>query len=171
MTIQSILKRATLLLGAPTATPELLPARDRLLAALDSAVAELARAFPIQARCRVTVADGSVPLPATVLSPRGLYCADKKVPLRVEEGRLIAPDGNYTLVYYRIPPVASVMDETAQLPYPEDLQMALPFYCAALYVMGEDHALYTRLMEQYNTKLAAALGHRPAAGVEAEGSL
>ena len=33
--------------------------------------------------------------------------------------------------------------------------------------MGEDQALYLRLMEQYNTKLAAALGFRPAAAVEA----
>lgn len=171
MTIQSILKRATLLLGAPTATPELLPARDRLLAALDSAVAELGRCFPIQARCRITSQEGHAPLPATVLSPRGLYQAGKRVPLRIEEGQVAAPDGDYTLVYYRTPPVPSTMEETDCLPYPEDLQMALPFYCAALCVMGEDYALYTRLMEQYNTKLAAALGHRPAAGVEAEGSL
>jgi hypothetical protein len=91
--------------------------------------------------------------------------------MQVEEGKLIAPDGDYTLVYYRVPPVASEMEETAQLPYPEDLQMALPFYCAALYIMGEDYALYGRLMEQYNTKLAAALGYRPVAGVEAEGNL
>ena len=70
-----------------------------------------------------------------------------------------------------MPPLASEMEEQQTLPFPEDVLRALPFYCAALYVMGEDNALYNQLMEQYNTKLAAALGYRPAANVEGGGCL
>lgn len=171
MTIQAILKRAATLLGAAEGTPEGLPARERLLAALDSALGELARTFPLQARCRVNMEGGEAALPATVLTPRALYRAGKRVPLILSEGKLLGEDGAYTLVYYRVPPLASALEETAILPYPEDLLRALPFYCAALYVMGEDQPLYAALMEQYNTKLSAALGYRPAAGVEGGGSL
>ena len=171
MTIRSILKRATSLLGAAEGDPEVLPARPRLLDALDSALGELARCFPLQARCRITVQDGAAELPPTVLTPRGLYAEGKRVPFLLDGNLLLAEDGSYTLVYYRVPPEASGMEETAELPYPEDLQRALPFYCAALYIMGDDPALYAKLMEQYNTKLAAALGYRPSASVEGGGSL
>lgn len=171
MTIQVILKRAASLLGAAAGAPEMLPARERLLTALDSALGELARCFPLQARCRISVADGGAELPETVLTPRALLENGKRIPFSLDGKNLIAKEGSYTLVYYRVPPMASEMDETAELPYPEDVLLALPFYCAALYVMGEDHALYNQLMEQYNTKLAAALGYRPAAGVEGGGSL
>lgn len=171
MTIRSILKRATSLLGAAEGDPEVLPARPRLLDALDSALGELARCFPLQARCRITVRDGAAELPPTVLTPRGLYAEGKRVPFLLDGNLLLAEDGSYTLVYYRVPPEASAMEETAELPYPEDLQRALPFYCAALTVMGDDPALYAKLMEQYNTKLAAALGYRPSASVEGGGSL
>ena len=67
--------------------------------------------------------------------------------------------------------VASEEEEETEVLLPEDLALALPFYCAAVYVMGDDPALYNRLMEQYNTKLAAALGYHPVAGVESGGSL
>lgn len=171
MTIQAILKHAAALLGAAQGTPEVLPARERLLAALDSALGELARSFPLQARCRITVTGGAAALPETVLVPRGLFCNGKRVPLCCSDGEIHAEDGSYTLVYYRVPPLASAMEQTAVLPYPEDILRALPFYCAALYVMGDDNSFYNQLMEQYNTKLAAALGYRPAAGVEGGGSL
>lgn len=171
MTIQAILKRATVLLGISEGSPELISAQERLLAALDSALGELARCFPIQARCRIKVCNGEAELPAVVLTPRALIRDGKRVPLRLQEGKLLAADGEYTLVYYRVPPEASTMKETATLPYPEDILRALPFYCAAVYTMGEDYALYLRLMEHYNTKLAAALGYRPAAEVEAGGSV
>lgn len=171
MKIQSILKRAALLLAAPEGSPELLPAKARLLMALDSALGELARVFPIQARCRILVSNGSAPLPPKVLSPRALLKEGRRFPLQIEEGQLIAPDGEYTLVYYRVAPIASEMEADAELPFPEDLLLAVPFYCAALCVMGEDDSLYAQLMEQYNTKLAAALGQRPVAGVEARGTL
>lgn len=171
MTIQAILKRAAILLGAADGAPEVLPARERLLTALDSALGELARCFPLQARCKITVTDGEAQLPETVLTPRALFKEGKKVPLYFFDGALIAEDGVYTLVYYRVPPLASAMQETESLPYPEDVLRALPFYCAALYVMGEDRNLYNQFMEQYNTKLSAALGYRPAAGVEGGGVL
>lgn len=171
MTIQEILKRALHLLGTAEGAPALLPTRVRLLEALDSAVGELARVFPLQARCRLDFADGEAPLPETVLSPRVLLKEGKKCPIILSEGRLLGEDGPHTLVYYRVPPLASEMEETAALPYPEDILRALPFYCAALCVVAEDPNLYSRLMEQYNTKLAAALGHRPAAGVEGGGCL
>lgn len=171
MTIQAILKRATVLLGVPEGAPELLPSKGRLLAALDSALGELARCFPLQARCRITINDGFAALPPHVLTPRALLREGARVPLRFSDGQLLGEDGDYTLVYYRVPPAASEMEETETLPYPEDIQRALPFYCAALYVLGEDDSLYAQLMEQYNTKLASALGYRPAAGVEARGSL
>lgn len=171
MTIQAILKHAASLLGAAEGKPEVLPARERLLAALDSALGELARSFPVQARCKITVTDGLAALPSTVLVPRALYCDGKRVPLCFSEGKLLAEDGDYTLVYYRVPPMASELAQTSTLPYPEDILRALPFYCAALYVMGEDNNLYNQLMEQYNTKLATALGYRPAADVEGGGSL
>ncbi len=171
MTIQAILNRAVSLLGADVGTPALLPARPRLLAALDSAVGEMARCFPLQARCKITLTDGSAALPPQVLTPRALYQGGKRIPLVLEDGKLIGEDGDYTLVYYRIPPDVTKMEERETLPYPEDILRAMPFYCAALYVMSEDYSLYTRLMEQYNTKLAAALGYRPAAAVEAGGSL
>lgn len=145
--------------------------KERMLAALDSALGELSRCFPIQARSRIIAVDGVAELPATVLTPRALLRAGKRIPLVLNEGKLLAEDGEYTLVYYRIPPEASAMEESVILPYPEDLLRALPFYCAAVYVMGDDYALYLRLMEQYNTKLSAALGYRPAAVVEAEGSV
>lgn len=171
MTIQAILNRAVSLLGGSVGSPALLPERGRLLAALDSAVGEIARCFPLQARCKVTIADGTADLPPQVLTPRALFQGGKRVPLVLEDGKLCGRDGSYTLIYYRIPPDVTRLEETAQLPYPEDLLRAMPFYCAAMYVMGDDAALYTRLMEQYNTKLAAALGYRPAATVEAGGSL
>ncbi len=171
MTIQVILKRAASLLGAAAGAPEVLPARERLLAALDSALGELARCFPLQARRRITVQDGAAALPPMVLTPRALYAEGKRVPFSLDCDQILAEDGDYTLVYYRVPPLATEMEETADLPYPEDVLRALPFYCAALYVMGEDNYLYSQLMEQYNTKLAAALGYRPAAGVEGGGSL
>ncbi len=171
MTIQSVLKRAALLLGTAEGAPEGMPSRERLLAALDSALGELSRSFPLQARSRVTVENGVGELPATALVPRALYGSAGRVPFTVEERDLCAEDGSYTLVYYRVPPVASQLEETAQLPYPEDLQLALPFYVAALTVMAEDPVLYGRLMEQYNTKVATALGYRPAAEVEGGGSL
>ena len=171
MTIQAILKCAAVLLGVPEGAVEQNAVYERLLSALDSALGEMARCFPLQARCRVTAVDGAAELPAAVLTPRALLRAGKRVPLQFNERELIAEDGDYTLVYYRVPPMASAMDRSAMLPYPEDLLRALPFYCAALCVMGEDQALYLRLMEQYNTKLAAALGYRPAAAVEAEGSI
>lgn len=171
MTIQAILNRAVALLGYGVGTPSLLPERGRLLAALDSAVGEIARCFPLQARCKITLIGGAAALPPQVLTPRALFQGGKRIPLILEEGRLLGKDGDYTLVYYRVPPDVTQLEETAQLPYPEDILRALPFYCAAMYVMGDDYALYTRLMEQYNTKLAAALGYRPAATVEAGGSL
>ncbi len=171
MTIQSILKRATLLLGAMEGAPEVMPSRERLLAALDSGLGELSRSFPLQARSRITVENGAGEMPETVLTPRALYGGGKRVPFATDGRTVLAEDGSYTLVYYRVPPVASKMEETAALPYPEDLLLALPFYCAALTVMAEDPALYSRLMEQYNTKVATALGYRPAAGVEGGGSL
>lgn len=171
MTIQAILNRAVSLLGYSTGAPSLLPERGRLLAALDSAIGEIARCFPLQARCKITMTEGTAVLPPQVLTPRALFQSGRRVPLILEEGKLRGEDGNYTLVYYRVPPDVTVLEETARLPYPEDVLRALPFYCAALYVMCEDFSLYTRLMEQYNTKLAAALGYRPAAAVEAGGSL
>ncbi len=172
MTIQSILKRTASLLGAEEGIPSVMPSRERLLEALDCALGELARCFPIQARIRITIQNGTAELPLTVLTPRGLYAEGRKVPFAVEETKICAErDGDYTLVYYRVPPVASELPESATLPFPEDLLHALPFYCAALTVMGDDPALYTRLMEQYNTKLAAALGYRPVAGVESGGCL
>ena len=171
MTIQAILKCAAVLLGVPEGAAEQASVYQRLLTALDSGLGELARCFPLQARCRIKVVNGAAELPAAVLTPRALLRDGKRVPLQLEEGKLIAEDGEYTLVYYRVPPMASAMDRSAVLPYPEDLLRALPYFCAAFCVMGEDQALYLRLMEQYNTKLAAALGFRPAAAVEAEGSL
>lgn len=171
MTIQAIMQRAVSLLGAAVGEPNATGRRQRLLAALDSGIGELARCFPLQARCRVTIENGKGPIPAQVLSPRGLYKEGRRVPLQIEEGFLRGADGSYTLVYYRNPPVPSEMGEQERLPYPADLLRALPFYCAALLVMGEDPALYQQLMEQYNTKLSAALGHRPVATVESRGSL
>ena len=171
MTIQAILKRAMVLAGIPEGSVSADSAKERLLAALDSALGELSRCFPIQARSRIKVAGGSIVLPATVLSPRALLREGKRIPLVVNEGQLLVEDGEYTLVYYRVPPEASTMDESVVLPYPEDILRALPFYCAAVYAMGEDYPLYLRLMEQYNTKLASALGYRPAAIVEAGGSV
>lgn len=145
--------------------------RQRMLTALDSVIGELARTFPIQARCRLKFQDGEAELPDTVLTPRALLREGRRVPLVLNEGRLLAPDGDYTLIYYRKPPAASAMGENEELPYPEDVLRALPFYCAALCVMGEDNSLYNQLMEQYNTKLSAALGYRPVAGVENGGRL
>lgn len=171
MTIQAILKCAAVLLGVPEGAAEQAAVYQRLLTALDSGLGELARCFPLQARCRIKAVDGAAELPAAVLTPRALLRDGKRVPLQLEDGRLLAEDGEYTLVYYRVPPMASAMERSAVLPYPEDLLRALPYYCAAFCAMGEDQALYLRLMEQYNTKLAAALGFRPAAAVEAEGSL
>ena len=171
MTIQAILKCAAVLLGVSEGAAEQTAVYERLLIALDSALGELARCVPLQARCKITVVGGKAALPAAVLTPRALLRDAKRVPLQFDEGMLIAEDGVYTLVYYRVPPMASAMDRSAILPYPEDLLRALPYYCAAFCVMGEDQALYLRLMEQYNTKLAASLGYRPAAAVEAEGSL
>lgn len=171
MTIQAILKRAMVLAGISEGLESNASVKERLLAALDSALGELSRCFPIQARCRIKVVGGAAALPATVLSPRALLKEGKRVPLVLNEGELQAEDGEYTLVYYRIPSEASTMEESVILPYPEDLLRALPFYCAAVYAMGEDYPLYLRLMEQYNTKLAAALGYRPAAMVEAGGSV
>ena len=171
MTIQAILKCAMVLLGVSEGAPEQAAIWKRLLVALDSALGELARCFPLQARCRITVVGGGAELPAAVLTPRALLRDGKRVPLQLNEGKLMAEDGEYTLVYYRVPPMPSAMDPSSILPYPEDLLRALPFYCAALCVMGEDQAQYLRLMEQYNTKLAAALGYRPAAAVEAGGSI
>ncbi len=171
MTIQGIIKNAAILLGIADDGQEEFPARERLLAALDSALAEIARAFPIQARCRIHIENGTADLPPTVLTPRGLYRDGKRVPLELSDGKIAGEDGSYSLVYYRVPPLASEMEEQAILPFPEDLLRALPFYCAALYVIGEDAALYRQLMEQYNTKLSAALGYRPVAGVEGGGSL
>ena len=171
MTIQAILKFAAVLLGVAEGAVEQAALYERLLSALDSALGELARTFPLQARCRIQVVDGVADLPAAVLTPRALLQKGVRVPLQIEDGKVTAEDGSYTLVYYRTPPMASAMDRSAILPYPEDLLRALPFYCAAFCVMGEDQALYLRLMEQYNTKLASALGYRPAAMVEAEGSI
>lgn len=171
MTIHAILRRAVTLLGAAEGEPDATGRRQRLLAALDSGLGEIARVFPVQARCRVEIKGGSCLLPKNVMTPRGLYRAGKRVPLILEEGRLKGEDGSYTLVYYRVPPVASELSEQAELPYPEDLLRALPFYCAALLVMGEDQNLYHQLMEQYNTKLSAVLGYRPVAGVESRGVL
>lgn len=171
MTIQAILKRAVDLLGASGGTPESMPVREQLKAALDSALGELARCFPLQARRRITVSGGEADLPDMVLTIRALFQNGKRIPFSVADGRLLAEDGAYTIVYYRVPPLASEMEETETLPYPEDVLRALPFYCAALYVMGEDSSLYAQLMEQYNTKLAAALGYRPAADVEGGGCL
>ena len=171
MTIQAILKCAMVLLGVSEGAPEQAAMCKRLLVALDSALGELARCFPLQARCRITVVGGAAELPAAVLTPRALLRDGKRVPLQLNEGKLMAEDGEYTLVYYRVPPMPSAMDPSSILPYPEDLLRALPFYCAALCVMGEDQAQYLRLMEQYNTKLASALGYRPAAAVEAGGSI
>ncbi len=171
MTIHGILTQAAYLLGATDGEPGDRISTDQLLAALDSALGELARSFPVQARCKITLSQGEAALPEQVLTPRGLYQNGHRVPMEFSEGKLIGPDGVYTLVYYRMPMKASQMEQTQVLPLPEDLSLALPFYCAALYVMGDDPALYNRLMEQYNTKLATALGYRPAAGVEAGGSL
>jgi len=171
MTIQGILTRAAYLLGAAEGEPGTLLSTSKLLAALDSALAELARSFPVQARCKITLENGEAALPPQVLTPRGLYKNGKRVPLILSDGKLQGESGSYTLVYYRVPMQASQMDQSQVLPLPEDLTLALPFYCAAVYVMGDDPALYNRLMEQYNTKLATALGYRPAAGVEAGGSL
>ena len=171
MTIRGILTRAAALLGAAEGEPGILMSSEKFLAALDSALAEMARIFPLQARCKITLTDGEAELPPAVLTPRGLYREGRRVPLVFSEGKIIGEDGTYTLVYYRIPMVASEQEETTELYLPEDLAMALPFYCAAVYVMGDDPALYNRLMEQYNTKLATALGYRPAADVEGGGSL
>lgn len=171
MTIQAILKRAASLLGAAEGDPNAMGRKTRLLRALDSALGEIARSFPTQARCKITLTNGECPLPDTVLSPRALYRDGRRVPLCISDGNLLGADGSYTLIYYRVPPLASEMEEQQTLPFPEDVLRALPFYCAALYVMGEDNALYNQLMEQYNTKLAAALGYRPAANVEGRGCL
>lgn len=171
MTIQGILKRASLLLGGMEGAPEGMPSRERLLAALDSGLGELSRCFPLQARSKITVQNGVGEMPATALIPRALCAGGRRHPFSVDGRNILAEDGRYTLVYYRVPPEASKLEETAELPYPEDLLLALPFYCAALLVMAEDPTLYARLMEQYNTKVATALGYRPAAGVEGGGSL
>lgn len=171
MTIQAILRRAVTLLGAAEGEPDATGRRQRLLAALDSGIGEISRSFPVQARCKITIEEGFCPLPSTVMTPRGLYKDGKRVALRIEEGNILGEDGRYTLVYYRKPPVVSELGEQTVLPYPDDLLRALPFYCAALLVMGEDQSLYNQLMEQYNTKLAAALGYRPVAGVESRGCL
>lgn len=171
MNIGKILARSAALLGAGEGEPGNRIDKKRLLSALDSALGELARVFPVQARCRVEIVDGKGELPASVLTPRGLYQNGKRVPMTFSEGNLIGEDGSYTLVYYRVPMVASEAEEEQVPPLPEDLCLALPFYCAAVYVMADDPALYNRLMEQYNTKLATALGYRPSAGVEGGTSL
>ena len=111
MTIQAILQRAVSLLGAAEGEPDATGRRQRLLAALDSGIGEIARSFPIQARCRVTLEEGKCPLPAQVMSPRGLYKEGRRVPLRIEEGFIVGQDGAYTLVYYRNPPIPSEMGE------------------------------------------------------------
>ncbi len=171
MTVRGILTRSAALLGAAEGEPGILLSSERLLAALDSALGEMARVFPLQARCKITLSGGEAELPAQVLTPRGLYREGKRAPLIISEGKLLGEDGTYTLVYYRVPVKASEVSVETELLLPEDLALALPFYCAAVYVMGDDPALYNRLMEQYNTKLAAALGYRPVAGVESGGSL
>ncbi len=171
MTIRGILTRSAALLGAAEGEPGILMSSEKFLAALDSALGEMARVFPLQARCKITLEGGEAELPSQVLTPRGLYRAGKRFPLVFSEGKLLGEDGTYTLVYYRVPMKASEEEETAEILLPEDLVLALPFYCAAVYVMGDDPALYVRLMEQYNTKIAAALGYRPVAGVESGGSL
>ncbi len=171
MTVQELLKRAASLSGAAEAEPDDGSRKERLLAGLDSVMGELARTFPVQARCKITLENGEAALPEAVLSPRALFFAGKRVPLCLFDGKIVGPDGRYTLVYYRVPPAASSLAESDILPYPEDVQRALPFYCAAIYVMGEDIPLYNQLMEQYNVKLGAALGFRPAAMVESGGVL
>lgn len=171
MTIGGVLTRAAYLIGAEEGEPGYRISKDKLLAALDSALGELARSFPVEDRCYIQAEGGEAFLPPDALIPRGLYRNGKRVPLVFANGRVLAEDGSYTVVYYRKPFVASQMAETEPLPLPDDLNLALPFYCAALYVMGDDPALYNRLMEQYNAKLASALGYRPAADVERGGSL
>lgn len=170
MTIRGVLTRTAALLGAAEEAGMGLSS-EKFLSALDSALGEMARVFPLQARCKITLSGGEAELPAQVLTPRGLYRAGKRVPLVLSEGKLLGEDGTYTLVYYRVPMVASEESEDTEILLPKDLAMALPFYCAAVYVMADDPALYNRLMEQYNTKIAAALGYRPVAGVESGGSL
>ncbi len=171
MNIQTIIDRASALLDNVEVEYELEDRRARLLDGLDSGLCEIARIFPLQARCRIRVEEGSALLPEQVLVPRALMRQGKRMPLVVEEGRVLAEDGEYTLIYYRKPPAVHRTDPERELPYPADLLTAMPFYCAALYVMGEDPNLYTRLMEQYNTKLSAAVGYRPAASVEGGGVL
>ena len=171
MTVQSAIRQAELLLNCEEGDAALPALRTKLLNALDTALCELARVFPVQARCRVDLVEGEAPLPPRALVPRGLYQKGKRVPMVIQEGKLVGEDGTYTLVYYRTPPKASEGTPAMQLPYPEDLCAAVPFYCAAVCVMAEDPAFYARLMEQYNTKLSAALGYRPAAAVEGGGCL
>lgn len=171
MTVHNVIKRAETLLDLRAGESGGSARREKLMQALDTALCELARVFPVQARCRVDIAEGEAPLPPRAMVPRGLYQNGKRVPLVVQEGKLVGKDGTYTLVYYRVPPKATEEPLSYRLPFPADLCAALPFYCAAVCVMAEDPALYNRLMEQYNTKLAAALGYRPAAAVEGGGCL
>ncbi len=171
MNIQKIIDCASLLLDNVEIEFEQEDRRSRLMDGLDSGLCEIARIFPLQARCRVQVKDGFAPIPSQVMVPRALLAGGKRIPFSVEEGNLVAKDGDYTLIYYRKPPRGHQTDPQQELPYPPDLLSAMPFYCAALYVMGDDPAHYARLMEQYNTKLSAALGYRPAANVEGGGVL
>lgn len=170
MNIATILARSAELLGVGEESRETID-QQRLLGALDAALGELARVYPVQARCRLEIINGTAPLPPTVLTPRGLYQKGRRVPMTFSEGSLMGEDGVYTLVYYRIPMRASEEDPSARPPLPSDICLALPFYCAAVYVMADDPALYNRLMEQYNTKIASALGYRPLADVEGGSSL
>ncbi len=171
MNIQTIIDRAVSLLDNVEIEFEWEDRRNRLMDGLDSGLHEIARIFPVQARCRIDVENGAADLPEQVLVPRALLCGGKRVPLLVEEGRILAEDGSYTLVYYRKPPTVRETDLNQELPFPADILSAMPFYCAAVCIMGEDPNLYGRLLEQYNTKIAAALGYRPAAKVEGGGSL
>ncbi len=171
MNIQTIIDRAVSLLDNAEIDFEWEERRNRLMDGLDSGLCEISRVFPVQARCRIRVENGTADLPEQVLVPKALIHGGKRVPLLVEEGKILADDGPYTLIYYRKPPAVHQTDPDQELPYPADILSAMPFYCAALCVMGEDPNLYSRLMEQYNTKIAAALGYRPAANVEGGGSL
>ncbi len=157
MTLASLKERVLALLDERAGTV----AGDRFLSKInlftDMAQREAALAVPIISAEEIDVENGVARLPDNVCTAMGLYKNGKSVPFYQMGNSILADDGQYTLEFSAYPDeIRADSPDSTPLSVCDAAAQALPFYVAALCVMGEDAAQYQTLLEHYSARLEGA---------------
>ncbi len=158
MTLKKAKEKALALLGVTPTSPAGLRYLTNMNLFFDMAQLEVIRAVPIVRYMRLDVRGGIGHMPMGAITAIALTDGQKSVPFTQIDGGILADDGSYMLEYTALPnEITNSSPDESVFEVSEALASALPFYAAALCVVGEDESLYRTLMGHYNARVEGAV--------------